>query len=48
MIVDIVVGKGLVSITLDEVGVSCSTWSETCGSCNFPRFLLSKGSLTLM
>ena len=30
------------------VGVSCSTWSQTCGSWNLPRFLLSEGSLILM
>ena len=29
-------------------GVSFSTWSQNCGVCNFPKFLFSDGSLTLM
>ena len=29
-------------------GVSFSTWSQTCGSWNFPKFLFNDGSLTLM
>ena len=29
-------------------GVSLSTWSHTCGSRNFPKFLFSDGSFTLM
>ena len=29
-------------------GVSLSTWSHTCGSRNFPRFLFYDGSFTLM
>ena len=28
-------------------GVSFSTWSQTCGIWNFPKFLFSDGSLTL-
>ena len=31
-----------------SVGVSCSTWSQTCGSWNLPRYLFSEASLTLM
>ena len=29
-------------------GVSLSTWSHTCGSRNFPKFLFSDGSFTFM
>ena len=49
VIVDIVVMKGLLSVTLDEV-LECPAvpGSQVCGSWNFPRFLWSEGSLTLM
>ena len=49
MVVAIVLGEGLVSVTLDEVLECPAVLGPTaCGSWNFPRFLLSEGSLTLM
>ena len=42
-----VVGEVLYYLMCSE-GVSFNTWSHTCGSWNFPKFLFKEGSLTLM
>ena len=40
-------GGGLCYLNCSD-GVSFSTWSQTCGSWNLPKFLFNYGSLTLM
>ena len=47
---------GMAAAVVEEVlyyfrcseGVTFSTWSHTCGSWNFPKFLFKEGSWTLM
>ena len=39
---------GWICYLMCSEGVSFSTWSQTCGIWNFPKFLFNDGSLTLM